>query len=265
MSHLFKAHNIDGYQDIIPENNSLLTYLALGKISLNKDEQYSCHTDGYEMGLVILSGQATIEIEKERWSDLGERQTVFDGKATTVYIPCRSNYTITAQTDHLEVAVCKAKAETKFTPFVVRPSDVVVNARGKELWQREVHGIITDNGDSRVHRLVLGETYNQAGHLSSYPPHKHDGEFAPEEPNLEEVYYYQLDPQHGFGVQLHYTKDQSIDQSYIVRNGDSFAIDKGYHPVSAAAGYRLYYLWFMAGPETRILQPFDDRDHAWLK
>jgi 5-deoxy-glucuronate isomerase len=264
LSRFFKEQQVHGYQDIFKVDQGMLKYLALGKITLNKDEQYTGETGNFETALVILSGTVSIACEDETWSDLGERNHVFEGKATAVYIPCQSAYQIIAQTNDVQIAVCKVKAENKYKPFVVRPGEVVANQRGKETWQREVHDIIADNGNGKVHRIILGETYNQSGHWSSYPPHKHDGEFAPEEPNLEEIYYYQINPQQGFGIQLHYTKDQSIDQAYIIRNGDSFAIDKGYHPVSAAGGYQVYYLWFMAGETGRTLRPYDDPDHKWL-
>lgn len=264
MSRLFRSKEAAGYQDIIHEHNDLLKYLAMGKIVLSEGQQYAGATGAYETALVILSGKASIACETEKWTDLGERDHVFDGKATAVYIPCQSEYQVIAQSNDLQIMVCKVKAETKFKPFVVRPDEVVVNQRGKETWQREVQDIIADNGDGRVHRIILGETYSRPGHWSSYPPHKHDGEFYPEEPDLEEVYHYQIHPAQGFGIQLLYTKDQSIDEAYIVRHGDSFAIDKGYHPVGAGGGYQVYYLWFMAGETGRTLNPYDDPEHQWL-
>ena len=43
----------------------------------------------------------------------------------------------------------------------------------------------------------------------------------------------------------------------IVRDGDVIVIPSGYHPVVAAPGYALYYLWVMAG-EGRALAPYLD-------
>jgi 5-deoxy-glucuronate isomerase len=263
MNRYIKFEAFEGYKDIIPEKNPYLNYLAFGRLQLKSGEDYSGKTGGYETALVLLSGRASVACEGQQWSGLGGRSNVFEGKATAVYVPCQSEYTVHAESDAV-IAVCKVKADQKFAPFVVGPEEVVVHQRGKNTWQREVHDIIADNAEGRVQRMILGETFNQAGHWSSYPPHKHDGEFYPEEPNLEEVYHYQVNPEQGFGVQLHYTKDGSIDQAYIIRHGDSFAIDKGYHPVSAAGGYQVYYLWFMAGEEGRTLKPYEDPDHKWL-
>ncbi|WP_027724812.1 5-deoxy-glucuronate isomerase [Tuberibacillus calidus] len=260
----FKANFIEGYQEIISENFDQLNYLALGKISLKKGGEFQGHTGGYETVLVILTGTASVSCKDKSWSGLGGRKTVFDGKGTAIYVPCQTEYKVVAESD-VHIAVCKAKAEQKFEPFVVKPDDVIVNHRGKESWTREVHDLIPDSLENKVQRIILGETFNEAGKWSSYPPHKHDVENPPEEVYLEEIYYYQLDPEQGFGVQMHYTEDGEIDDAFIVRHGDSFAINKGYHPVVAAGGYKLYYLWFLAGKSNRVLNPKDEEKHLWLK
>lgn len=265
MSNLhFKAGNQVGYEEIIGEDFDKLDYLALAKLTLKEGQNHKGHTGEFETVLVILSGKISVSCENRRWSDLGERDSVFEGKATAVYVPCQSHYEVEAETSAC-VAVCKAKAEKKFQPFVVRPDEVTVNHRGKENWQREVHDIIPDSLENHAHRIILGETFNAAGQWSSYPPHKHDQDNPPQEVNLEEIYHYQIDPEQGFGVQMHYTGDGEIDNAYIVRQGDSFGVNKGYHPVVAAGGYKLYYLWFLAGKSGRFLRPKDDEAHQWLK
>lgn len=264
MKRFVKANNVKGYQDIFEEKSNLLEYLAFGKVTLYSNDTYEAETGDFETTLVILTGTVSVSSEGKSFDHLGGRKTVFEGKATAVYVPCQSSYQITAESD-AEVAVCKIKAEEKYEPFVVTPNDIVVNERGKETWKRVVHDIIVDNEVGKVQRTVIGETFNEPGNWSSYPPHKHDGEFAPEEPNLEEIYYYQMNPNNGFGVQFLYTKDGEHDEAYPIRQGDSFAIDKGYHPVGGAGGYQVYYLWFMAGPSGRKLNPYDDPEHKWLK
>ncbi|GGE26587.1 5-deoxy-glucuronate isomerase [Pullulanibacillus camelliae] len=264
MTHFMKGKQVNGYQEIFSEADALLNYLAFGKLELNKEQTFESATNEYETTLVILEGTISVETEGQSWTALGGRTSVFDGKATAVYIPCQATYKITAESV-AQIAVCKVKAEEKYRPFVVRPEDIVIHRRGKDTWQRVVHDIIVENDyPGKVQRTVLGETFNDPGSWSGYPPHKHDGEFAPEEPNLEEIYHYQVNPEQGFGVQFLYTKDGEIDQAYRIQQGDSFAIDKGYHPVGGAGGYQIYYLWFMAGPSGRTLNPYEDPDHRWL-
>jgi 5-deoxy-glucuronate isomerase len=114
--------------------------------------------------------------------------------------------------------------------------------------------------DTHARRLMVGETFNPAGHWSSFPPHKHDGRNG--EPRLEEVYYFRIDPAQGFGHQLLYTNDgESV--THQVRDGDTVLLPYGYHPVSSPPGYRLYYLWAMAG-EVRQLALYEDPAHRWI-
>jgi len=61
-----------------------------------------------------------------------------------------------------------------------------------------------------------------------------------------------------------YTDDLSLDETYSVKDNDIVLIPEGYHPVGALAGYRIYYLWMLAG-EKRILKPRDDPRHAWIE
>ena len=131
-------------------------------------------------------------------------------------------------------------------------------ARGRANYSREVHNIFVDDG--HVRRLMVGETFNPPGNWSSFPPHKHDGRDG--EPTLEEVYYFRVDPPQGFGQQMLYTNDGEC-VTHAVKDGDAVLLPYGYHPVSAPPGYRLYYLWGMAG-EQRKLALHEDPAHKWI-
>ena len=143
-------------------------------------------------------------------------------------------------------------------PAVIGPDAVRVNPRGKGSYAREVHDLFVT--DPHARRLMVGETFNPPGHWSSYPPHKHDGRDG--EPKLEEVYHYRIDPPQGFGHQMLYTADgESV--THTVRDGDAVLLPYGYHPVSAPPGYRLYYLWAIAGAQ-RKLALHEDPAHTWI-
>ena len=143
--------------------------------------------------------------------------------------------------------------------------EVVTEHRGQLNWQRDVNDIITTKFEGKVDKIVLGETYGCPGQWSSYPSHKHDTDNLPYEVNMEEIYHFRVNPSQGFGIQVMYNDDFSLNESYMVRNGDSIAIKEGYHPVAAAPGYSIYYLWVMAGKSGRKLTPSDDPKHAWVK
>jgi 5-deoxy-glucuronate isomerase len=72
-----------------------------------------------------------------------------------------------------------------------------------------------------------------------------------------------VDPPQGFGIQRIYTDDRDLDECYAVEHGDTAILPRGYHPVAAAPGYRVYYLWLMAGTG-RTMAPYDDPAHHWV-
>jgi 5-deoxy-glucuronate isomerase len=263
VSRLIKASTSQGYQDAVPDGNPYTKFLRFGLIKLAAGESYQAVNTGVETLAVVLTGTVNATVDGESWEGLGGRESVFDGPASSVYIPLDSSFTFVAETD-VEVALCSTVTDEKLLPFVISPEEVQVSDRGDRNWKRTIRDILTTSGEGRVSRLVVGETINSPGDWSSYPPHKHDGQYAPEEPNFEEIYHYRVDPPEGFGVQLHYTDDRSIDDAHTVRDGDTFVIEQGYHPLAAAGGHSLYYLWVMAGDTGRALNPYIEPAYRWL-
>lgn len=211
--------------------------------------------DGEEAVVVLQDGSGQFDVNDRSWQV--SRQGVFAERATALYLPPNHTVNVTAASD-LEAIVVSTPAPPGGEPVLVGPGDVVVNPRGRGNYSREVHDIFVR--DQQVRRLMVGETFNPPGNWSSYPPHKHDGRDG--EPQLEEVYHYRVDPPQGFGHQVLYASDgESV--THQVRDGDAVLLPYGYHPVSAAPGYRLYYLWAMAG-EQRKLALFEDPAHTWI-
>jgi 5-deoxy-glucuronate isomerase len=188
------------------------------------------------------------------------RASVFEERASAVYVPPAESVAITTSSaSQLALAAttgggCAAGR----APFLVTPADVVVQPRGRPGWQREVHDVLAPSMPAQ--RLLVGETFNAAGEWSSFPPHKHDG--ADGEIALEEVYYYRFDRPDGFGFQGLYERDGE-ERAVFLRHGSVVGIPRGFHPVCAAPGYSLYYLWALAG-EQRELTMFEDPAHRWL-
>lgn len=261
MKLLYKFLPREGYQPIISKENQHLKYIELGFLSLTKGQIYEEESGDKEIGLIILSGKCSLNIEDQEWRSIGERPDVFSGKAFAAYVPCQSKYRISTE-DEVEIAVCKAPSKRVCPPRLIRPEEVKVKSVGKDNWRRDVYDIIDLTVEAE--RLVIGETLNPPGNWSSAPPHKHDIDNLPQESDQEEVYFFRMAPPQGFGMQRIYTDDGSLDEAYVLKNNDTVIIPKGYHPVVAAPGYRLYYLWILAG-EKRILQPRDDPQHAWIK
>ncbi|WP_029098901.1 5-deoxy-glucuronate isomerase [Brevibacillus thermoruber] len=264
MNLLYKTEQRPGYQRVIDQSCEVLEYCNFDLLNLSSGESYRGESGGYETVLVILGGKATFTVGGQTWENVGERANVFSGKATALYVPIETAYEVTeAAGGNLQIGVCKVKADKKFAPFLVTPEEVVVHHRGRETWKRDVHDIIAANGEGRVQRIVIGETYSEPGSWSSYPPHKHD-QNSDDECKMEEIYFFQIEPQQGFAVQLVYTEDGEVNETYTIKHGDAVALHKGYHPVCAAGGYQVYYLWFLGGESGRALKPYDQPAHRWL-
>jgi 5-deoxy-glucuronate isomerase len=210
---------------------------------------------GEEAVVVVQRGSATLRCGDSIWQ--AARGDVFRDRASAVYLPPGDALAIEA-TAPFEAVAFSVPAPAGGTPAFVGPDQVQVMARGRANYSREVHNIFVD--DPHVRRLMVGETFNPAGNWSSFPPHKHDGRDG--EPTLEEVYYFRVDPPQGFGQQMLYTTDGEC-VTHAVRDGDTVLLPYGYHPVSAPPGYRLYYLWGMAG-EHRKLALHEDPAHRWI-
>jgi len=229
--------------------------LTTWRIRLPPGTEAESHVPGEESVLVVQSGAATVTVSGQPFQV--SRKDVFQERATAVYAPPVESIAIVS-TSEFEAIVVSTPATRHGRPALVRPADVRVNARGRGNYAREVHDIFVT--DESAQRIMVGETFNPAGHWSSYPPHKHDGKDG--EPVLEEVYYFRIDPPQGFGQQLLYSADGEC-VSHVVRDGDAVLLPYGYHPVSSPPGYRLYYLWAMAG-EQRKLALHEDPTHQWI-
>ncbi|PMQ01713.1 MAG: 5-deoxy-glucuronate isomerase [Dictyoglomus sp. NZ13-RE01] len=226
-----------------------------------KGDSYTFSSKDYEVGIIILTGRCNIKVDDISYSSLGARRNVFDGNAYSLYVPNNKEVTIEAL-ENVEIAIGKTKVKTDEDVKLIKPEDVTVRNVGAGNWRRDVKDII----DKRIKakRLLIGETINPPGNWSSYPPHKHDKDNYPYEVRMEEVYFYKLNPSHGFGLQRVYTQEGDIDNVYLIEDNSLLMIKRGYHPVVAAPGYQLYYLWILAG-DTREQLMADDPKHQWIK
>lgn len=257
----FKAEAArSGLIDVLNPSNSSSEGLELSLLSLSPGQSHAAVTEGLESVLVVLAGRCDVVAAGTDWREIGGRANVFSGRAATVYVPAGCEYRVHSDAG-AEVAVIRAPALQSGVPYLIGPEDVEVVVRGRDSHRREVHTIL-DRGRPAA-SLIVGETFNEAGGWSSYPPHKHDVDDLPRQALLQEVYHFRLDPAQGFGVQRIYSPERNLDSAYVVENGDSVLIPYGYHPVVAGAGYRLYYLWALAG-RGRDLKMVEDRAHEWI-
>lgn len=246
---------------IITPESAGWKYVGFERISLKSAEKLIQSTDDNEVCIVLLSGKADIVTDQGAWTQIGNRMDVFEQiPPYSVYLPNQVSYSITALTE-LQLAVCSAPGKGSYPARLIAPEDVGVEVRGTGNMERYIHNILPEDADADS--LLVVEVFTPGGHWSSYPPHKHDRDALPDESLLEETYYYQMKPRHGFAIQRVYTEDESLNETLVVKHDQAVLVPRGYHPVSVPPGYNAYYLNVMAGP-SRTWKFHVETQHEWL-
>lgn len=238
-----------GYTRIVSPGTARLRLIEFGTISLSRGDSLNVPIAGKEVVLTLLRGRCAIECSSRKLV-LGPRRNIFEERPWAVYARGIDGFRVSARS-RLEMLVSGAPASTR-NPVIeaVAPSEVVERIVGSGTYERRVRTIVGE--DFSAERLLVGETINEAGKWSSYPPHRHEKDSPPHETKLEEVYYYKLEKPKGFGLQRIYTDDGRIDEAHTVRDGDLCVLPRGYHPVAATPNSRLYYFWALAGKTRKM-------------
>jgi 5-deoxy-glucuronate isomerase len=160
--------------------------------------------------------------------EVNARRDVFDGPGWSAILGPQSEVTLDGE---LAATVVWRASDREVRSAVIDPATVSEEARGEGATARRVRTYVSEGP------LIVGETLNPPGGWSSWPPHRHEH---------EEAYLYRFEPAHGFGVHVAYDEDDG-DRPVIVRDGSIERITGGWHPVVAAPGFTMYYLWALAG------------------
>ena len=237
-------------------------YVSFAVYHLTRGQTLRGTADGQEAALVVLSGIGRAELNGQPVGQVGKRLSVFEDRAPyALYLSEDASYQVECTSDNMEVAVASAPTTHQHLPArVVRPEEVSVELRGEGNARRRVQHIL--DTDQAAERLIIVEVITPAGNWSSFPPHKHDTENPPYEAYLEETYYHHISPGDGFAFQRVYSED--FDETVAVHDGDLVLVPKGYHVVSAAPGFDLYYLNIMAGPHRAWNYQVDPAFHRLL-
>ncbi|MEE8117396.1 MAG: 5-deoxy-glucuronate isomerase, partial [Gemmatimonadales bacterium] len=249
-------------------------YISFQARRLAAGESWSFATGENELALVNLSGRYAVRSDRGDWSGIGGRTDVFQSAAHTLYLPRRTDFTVTAE-ESGEFAVAWVPTDRDDEPWLISPEDVTCSIRGGDNVSRQINDLLPPG--SPVRRLVLVEVYTPGGNWSSYPPHKHDVHTVDElgdlvEADLEEVYFYKFDRPDGYAYQRVYTDERSplhkagkpIDALVLARDNCAVLVPEGYHPVTSGPGYTTYYLNVLAG-SAQSLANQDDPAHTWVK
>jgi 5-deoxy-glucuronate isomerase len=248
--------------DITPETAGW-QYVSFAVYHLRKGQTLRGAANGRETAVVVLTGSGQAELNGKPVGQFGERLSVFENKAPyTLYLSEDASYQIESASENMEVAVASAPTTHRHLPArLIRPEEVSVELRGEGNTRRRVQHIL--DTDQEAERLILVEVITPAGNWSSFPPHKHDTENPPHEAYLEETYFHHVQPGNGFAFQRVYNYE-GLDETVAVNDGDLVLVPRGYHVVSAAPGFDLYYLNVMAGPRREWQYQVDPAFHRLL-
>lgn len=248
----------------------VMRFLDFARLELPKGESYKGRTADRELIIDFFAGDATVSVETSSGKTFdflaqADRQDVFGGPPAMLYVPPKTEYQLTATNSKLETGLFSAPASIDTDPVLVPTKETTAKKVGQENWQRTVFTSLDNN--ITAERLLAGETLTPPGNWSSYPPHKHDRNNPPHEAPLEEIYFFRTKPAGGCGMIWTYTDPsdtEGFNNVFIVEDGDTVLLPKGYHPVVAAPGYELHYTWILAGEERRYGAWFEDPRHSWV-
>jgi 5-deoxy-glucuronate isomerase len=225
------------------------------------DDAITFTTDAFEMAVLPLSGEMTVEVEGRRF-ELRDRVDVFHGVADWAYLPIDAEVRLSSRSG-AQVALPSARADSRFDPVKGDAEAVPVELRGAGQATRQINNFMAPEVFDGAQRLMCVEVLTPDGNWSSYPPHRHDG-IGECTVNNEEVYYFRVGSTvtgtysaDGFGMHRTYTTNGEVDVNVAVYDGDVFLIPPG---------YPMYYLNVLAGLSAERTMAFcDDPSHHWVR
>ncbi|MDX3617309.1 5-deoxy-glucuronate isomerase [Streptomyces europaeiscabiei] len=275
--HLPRGTSGDGPYDVLvtPESAGW-GYSGLRILSLGPGETHTMSTGESECLVLPLTGGCTVAVDGRTFEgqtfELDGRADVFASVTDFAYLPRKSEAVISSATGGRFALPTARTGRSSLSARYGPKAGVPVELRGAGACSRQVNNYCLP-GTFEAEQLLVCEVLTPGGNWSSYPPHKHDevriGEAGdPAESELEEIYYFEVAGEGGFGYQRVYgTPERPIDVIAEIRSGDTVLIPHGWHgPSVAAPGYDLYYLNVMAGPgQDRAWLICDDPAHGWVR
>jgi 5-deoxy-glucuronate isomerase len=251
-------HYANHNHPIVDQGHATLDLIYFNPIELAPGGTFSARLPAHESVVVVQSGSVDISVDGELFPSVGQRQDIWSGNAEAVYVPLGAEVTISARTAAV-CAIAGGITTEKHTAFRITPDEVeMVDVGSPETHsRRRIFHVLGQRHNGRVGRLLVSELLADPGCWSGYPPHKHDTEEPGVETDHEELYHYRFMPESGFGSQALYETGQD-PVSYTTREGDTFLLDKGYHPTVTSPGRRGYIFTILVGRHRRgLVQRFD--------
>jgi 5-deoxy-glucuronate isomerase len=268
MPRLIRAHDNRNLPLVAPGDGAATRRCYFNLLRLHPGEAHALRVPGCELLCVVLAGRVDIAVGAHRFPAVGGRADIWAGAADSVYCGTEAEVTVRASSAGAEVAVAGGLCAGAFAPFRIAPGEVETVEVGSADThsRRRIRHVLGQNGAGRSGSLLVSELYGDAGSWSGYPPHKHDTDRLPDETDHEEIYHYRYRPESGFGAQFRYTDEGggAAPEAVMTRHGDTYCIDRGYHPTVRAPGHEGYIFTILVGARHRGLVQYFDPTHAHL-
>ncbi len=230
--------------NVMPDQNASFGYaLRISKhsrIGMARGNGPGTGSTGLAVAWLLVEGGEGELAFNGTTAEVRGRDDVFDSSGWSALIPPRTRFAVRGNLRYsMAWRAWKQPGEVR----LISPGAVIEERRGKDADARLVRTYVAEGP------LICGETVTEPGAWSSWPPHRHE---------QEEVYLYRFDPPHGFGVQVLDTKE-GARRGDVVHDGDARRIRFGWHPVAAAPGAKMYYLWAIAGEGETLAPELDER------
>ena len=187
--------------------------------------------EGDEVCIVFLTGDLTMEVggpASHRWT-LEGRQSVFAGPPHVLYLPPHYSYRLAPHTA-CEVAYARSSAKGEWPTRLLRRESLAVQ---EEDGARMTH--ILGPGDAEA--LLCCEVVTKGRTWTPFPPHEHE---------FEQLSHFRFDTRSGFALARAF--NDGVDQAFTVLEGDTLALERGFHTASVAPNCNAYALHVWAGP-----------------
>ncbi len=224
-----------------PEFNTC-RIIDFAQLVLNPGERHVLSTGDREYGIVLFTGTADIMVDGTSFPGIGRRESVFLSLPSGVYAGCGSEVVIEAKSS-LVAGLASAISTTPIPPYSTTPENCQNGHWGEGNTTRHFRYLI--GKDCPSERLWLAEVVVRDGRWATYPPHKHED--VPGDLFQEEMYFYKVEPQTGFGFCALFGGEVGGDHAFMVRHNTLHKMPFGYHTVAAAPGHQVYYLAVYAG------------------
>lgn len=264
----------DNKNQPIVNNDNMVPEAFFNDIRLKKAESFTHKALGYESVCVVVHGSVDITVNGKKFSSIGKRKALFQGKPEAVYVPLNNEAEIVCLTDTAEVFIAGGLYEEELEPFSVLQEDVDKIQYGSDETKthRKIFHVLGQKTKDKTGRLLVSELFTVgAGGWSGFPPHKHDEDVVDAEGKViethhPEVYHFRFNPEGGFAAQFLYVHEHDFGPVEHIKNGSTILLDKGYHPSVVAPGYEMYYFTILVGKTSKsLIQHFEDQNAYQLK